>query len=53
MTVSNTLVIKIILAIVSLIFVWFGVSELFNASEEGQLLSIGAVGFALAAIILP
>ena len=54
MTVNNTLLIKVILAVVSLIFVWFGVGELFPAADSGdQLLSIGALGFALAAILLP
>ena len=54
MAVSNTRVIKIILAAVCLIFVWFGLGELFPGVEDAaKLLLVGAVGFGLAAIILP
>lgn len=54
MTVNNALLVKIVLAVVSVIFVWFGVGELFPAADSAdQLLSIGIVGFGLGAIILP
>ncbi|MDP9192313.1 MAG: hypothetical protein M3P06_11500 [Acidobacteriota bacterium] len=52
MTVSNTLVIKIILAAVACIFTWFLVGE-FSVEDTAQLLGVGVVGFALAAVILP
>ena len=54
MAISNTLVIKIILAAVCLLFVWFGLGELFTGiTDAARLLLVGAVGFGLASIILP
>ena len=53
MNVSNSLVIKLILAIVCCIFVWFFVGEAFTVEDTTQLLAVAATGFGLAAIILP
>lgn len=54
MTINTTLFIKIILALVAVAFTGFTVEELFPAAElSDDLLACAAVGFGLAAIILP
>lgn len=51
MTVSNTLLIKIILAVVACIFMWFGIKA--TDIDARALLFVAWSGFSLAAIILP
>ena len=53
MTVSNSLVIKLILAVVSCVFTYVFVGEAFTVEDTTQLLAVAATGFGLAAIILP
>ncbi len=53
MTINTNLVIKLILAAVSCIFVWFFVGETISPEDTNQLLAVASVGFGLAAIILP
>ena len=50
MTISTNLLVKVLLAAVALIFVWFFVGEAISPEDTDQLLAVAATGFGLAAI---
>lgn len=53
MTISTTLLIKVLLASVAVILCWFFVGEAITPDDGDQLLACGVLGFALAVVILP
>lgn len=53
MNISNSLIIKALLGAVACILAWFFVGETISTEDTDQLLAVGVVAFALAAIILP
>lgn len=50
---NSTLIIKALLGGVACLLTWFFVGETISVEDSDQLLAVGAVGFSLAAIILP
>lgn len=53
MTVSSSLIVKALLGAVACILGWFFIGETISPEDTDQLLGVGVIAFALAAIILP
>ena len=53
MTVYTSLLVKILLGVVAVVFCWFAVGEMFSQEDTDQLLASATLGFSLAAVIFP
>ena len=50
---NERLIIKALLGAVACVLTWFFVGEVMSPEDTDQLLAVGVIAFALAAVILP